>query len=163
MDSFWIHDAIVSQGALDWVRQAGSSIVRRAWVSEKPQLLPCGNGGKTGRFRAMSNFPLAIARQSHDWNITLWQVLKSLSLTFLRSVKHPWSTEGKAHSQWGNCCQDTALAIPTVVSRDLMQFRIHHSPLNGTLRVIEKNGSRTQSSSFKISYLDTAVLFPASL
>ena len=71
MDSFWIHDAIVSQGAVDWVRQASSSIVSRARVSEKAQLQPCGKGVKTGGFRAMSNCLLAIARQSHDWNITL--------------------------------------------------------------------------------------------
>ena len=38
MDSFWIHDAIVSQGAVDWVRQARSSIVSRARVQSCPTL-----------------------------------------------------------------------------------------------------------------------------
>lgn len=83
------------------------------------QLRHVGMGIRPAVSRQCLAFFWQIVRQGHDWNITLCQVLKSLSMTFLRSVKHhlPLATKKEeAQSQGEKRCQDIGHVIPTVIS-----------------------------------------------
>ena len=99
--------------------QADSNIMRRpGWVGGSSSS-HVGMGIRPAVSRQCLAFFWQIVRQGHDWNITLCQVLKSLSMTFLRSVKHHMPLANKkeeAQSQGEKCCQDIGHVIPTVIS-----------------------------------------------